>query len=255
MLIELEYWKLRILTLLNFPGIRKVKLAGFKVYFGNIKHLKQLYKEIFIKKHYQCDFESRPVIIDGGANIGLAVLYFKHIRPQARIIAFEPNPESFSLLKKNVEQNHLSDVNIINAALGAEEKIIPFYLASDMPSADVGASSSKTHVEHHHAHKGKILETEVSCKTLSPYLKEKVALLKLDIEGFESQVISELGPLLANADNVIMEYHYNLSFKDNPLSTILDALEKNNHNYIINPVGKLIQFKDSCCYIIKSTKK
>ncbi|MBX9965098.1 MAG: FkbM family methyltransferase [Burkholderiales bacterium] len=43
----------------------------------------------------------RPVILDGGANIGLASIYFAREIPEALIIAVEPEASNFALLEKN----------------------------------------------------------------------------------------------------------------------------------------------------------
>ena len=43
-----------------------------------------------------------PLIIDAGAHIGAATVWFKHQFPTARIVAVEPEPENFALLAQNV---------------------------------------------------------------------------------------------------------------------------------------------------------
>ncbi len=45
---------------------------------------------------------SRAVIIDGGANIGLAAVWFAHRYPQAKIIAVEPGAGNFEIVSRNV---------------------------------------------------------------------------------------------------------------------------------------------------------
>lgn len=45
--------------------------------------------------------EDVPRIIDCGASIGLTTCYFKHIYPRSDIVAFEPDPRVFEILKKN----------------------------------------------------------------------------------------------------------------------------------------------------------
>ena len=45
--------------------------------------------------------EHPPLIIDAGAHIGCATVWFKNQFPEARIIAIEPEPENFALLSKN----------------------------------------------------------------------------------------------------------------------------------------------------------
>jgi hypothetical protein len=60
-----------------------------------------LYKDIFIHRIYH--FEAQrpdPLILDCGSNIGMSILYFKHIYPRARVIGFEPDPAIFPYLER-----------------------------------------------------------------------------------------------------------------------------------------------------------
>src|SRR5207302_1206777 len=43
-----------------------------------------------------------PVIIDCGANIGLAAVWFKHQFPRAAIVAIEPSPSNYRILLRNL---------------------------------------------------------------------------------------------------------------------------------------------------------
>ncbi len=98
--VYLDYLKIHFFKLTKISVGDKIRLQGYQVYFGDIRSLDMLFKEIFLKNTYECQFGKQPLIIDGGANIGMAVLYFKRNYPDARIIAFEPNPSGFELLKK-----------------------------------------------------------------------------------------------------------------------------------------------------------
>jgi len=60
----------------------------------------------------------RPLIIDGGANIGASVCWFAINFPNSRVIAFEPDPANFDLLQRNTEG---LDVELHRAALGSRE--------------------------------------------------------------------------------------------------------------------------------------
>ncbi len=253
--IYLDYLKLHFLKLTKIPVGNKISLQGYKVHFGDMRSLDILFKEIFLKQIYNCELGDKPLIIDGGANIGLAILYFKKKIPEARIIGFEPNPDSFNFLEQNVKVNNLENVEIHNAALGKEDGFISFYTSSDMVSADIGASAIKHHVEYHHTDKGELQETKVPCMKLSPFINQSVDLLKLDIEGNESEVISDLDVSFKFVGNSIMEYHYHANYDHNPLSNILSVMEKCNHHYLVSPVGKKDQLKDERAYIIKSQRK
>ena len=78
---------------------------GYKVTYRNDCELEVIYDDIFRKNVYFFEANtSEPFIIDCGGHIGLAVLYFKTLYPQARILSFEPNPETFALLQKNISK-------------------------------------------------------------------------------------------------------------------------------------------------------
>ena len=61
---------------------------------------------------------SMPLIIDGGANIGASVCWFAFTFPNSHIVAFEPDPTNFDLLRRNTEG---LNVELYQAALGAQD--------------------------------------------------------------------------------------------------------------------------------------
>ncbi|RPI02078.1 MAG: FkbM family methyltransferase, partial [Zetaproteobacteria bacterium] len=85
----------------RFLGLR---VAGF-----NTRILKFFFREIFIHGDYSfAAARENPLILDCGANIGMATLYFTWRYPRAEVHAFEPDPDTFALLKRNVEANGLT---------------------------------------------------------------------------------------------------------------------------------------------------
>jgi len=248
----LAYSRLLILYKLGLMRTNKMRIGGYHVRFGDPRQLINLYKEIFVQRTYLCPLGDSPIIVDAGANIGLAVLFFKERYPDARVLAFEPNPSAFDCLRENVEVNGLEQVQLFNAALGAKEGAISFYLSTDMASADVGASAQKEHVAHLHGRRGTIKEVAVQCRTLSSFAAADIDLLKLDIEGAESEVILELGQRLGKVRNIIMEYHYNSGHSGNLLSNVLCALESNGHMYRILPEEESRELEQGLNYLIRS---
>lgn len=75
------------------------RCCGFTVRINDGLNFYILYKDIFIKRIYH--FEAQrpdPLILDCGSNIGMSILYFKHVYPKARIIGFEPDPAIYPML-------------------------------------------------------------------------------------------------------------------------------------------------------------
>jgi FkbM family methyltransferase len=73
-------------------------------------------EQVFLAREYEIPFPETPsVIVDAGANIGMAALYFASRFPEAKIIAIEPEPSNFAILQKNCEG--LENVSLIQGAL------------------------------------------------------------------------------------------------------------------------------------------
>ncbi len=147
-----------------------------------------------------------PVIIDAGAHIGLATVYFKWLYPGSSITAFEPNPELFRLLERNVANNQLSNVTLVPAALGKHDAETKFWIdATDWRWWSVGSTNPG-------AWNGEQkVQKEITVKSVKLYdfvqKMDRVDLLKMDIEGAESAVIRGLKEQLEKVEQMIFEFH------------------------------------------------
>jgi FkbM family methyltransferase len=73
-------------------------------------------EQVFLAREYEIPFPGTPsVIVDAGANIGMATLYFARTFPDAKIIAIEPEPSNFALLQMNC--GSFENVTLIQGAL------------------------------------------------------------------------------------------------------------------------------------------
>ena len=228
--ISLAFSKLYFVYKLHLYPKKIIKLMGYKFYFADFNQFYLLFREIFFSQRYyfETSFES-PLIIDAGANIGVSALFFKHLYPSSRIICFEPNTESFELLKKNVESNSLKNVELHNVALADYEGTVRLYF--DSGTGDMRASL----YDYTYSYKSKLATMDVPCKKLSRYMNSRIDLLKIDIEGSEGKVFLDINDKLHLVEEIIMEYHqFNYC---NPLSLILRALETGKHLYNIEGAG------------------
>jgi FkbM family methyltransferase len=152
-----------------------------------------LHEEIFTEEVYNFRTESScPRIIDGGANIGLSVIYFKKRYPGARITACEADPQVAAVLRKNVAAHGLSDVEVRAEALWTSDGELSF----EPDGADGGRVTRLDD--------GKI---KIPAVALSRYLDEPVDFLKLDIEGVEYEVLQSCRDRLGVIDKAFIEYH------------------------------------------------
>ena len=93
-------------------------LGSLRFSYTNTQEFRGLYREIFKQHQYYVELETEtPLIIDAGAHIGLATLYFKQQYPAGRVVAIEPLPQNLQLLHHNLEMNRIDGVVVIPAAL------------------------------------------------------------------------------------------------------------------------------------------
>lgn len=132
------------------------------------------------------------VFVDVGANIGYYTLIAASIiGEQGRVFSFEPDPENFSLLQRNVEHNRVSPVHAVDAALSDEDCSGKLYLNDnnfgDHQVYDDGSGRPSRSI--------RLLQGE---RYLSPKTGA-IDLLKVDTQGAEYHVIKGLLPLLKNS--------------------------------------------------------
>ena len=199
---------------------------NFKFSSYNYWTIDYLFEEIFLEQEYFFETsEDSPIILDCGANIGMSVLYFKWLYPNSRIMAFEPNPNSFKLLEKNILENVLKDVEYFNIGLFDKEAKIPFYIDNNL-STLIGSINPE---------RGGNRKLEVPAEKLSQYIDAfgEVDLVKMDVEGAEENILNDLveSGSLGKVKEYIIEYHHNLGPANSSLSNFLKEFEKHGYSY------------------------
>lgn len=166
-----------------------------------------------------------PYILDCGANIGLSVLRYKSLYPKARIVAFEPDPEIVPMLKRNLQRNAASDVEVVEAAVWWKEGTAEWFCEGADGSRIVGA-----------AQEGQLIK-KVATIDFGNYLGRPVDLLKMDIEGAEFEVIPKLGDRLSVVQQMIVECHV-MCDQAEPLAKVIEALVKSGFKLTVNGLGE-----------------
>ena len=113
-----------------------VSLFGFQIGYLVEQQFRYLIREIFIEGCYFFHVEKPdPVILDCGSNIGLSIMFFKALYPEACVIGFEPEPTTFTQLAENVRANRLANVELHNIALSASDGDIDFFVPAEEVSS------------------------------------------------------------------------------------------------------------------------
>jgi len=114
-----------------------------------------------------------------GANIGYyTILAAERVK---KVYAIEPEQKCFEILKKNVEENNLKNVVLINKA--ASDKREKKYLVRD----EENLGNSRISVT-----RNEKVDTRVLTETLDNLLinEQYISLIKVDTQGWEPEVIS-----------------------------------------------------------------
>lgn len=205
---------------LGFRGIWasiRARITGKTVIFNlkrpDCKHPIQLripssdvstYEQIFINNEYDFISKEQPkVIIDAGANIGLAAIYFTNKYCGAKIIAIEPERSNFEFLKENTEMypniipvhaalwNKNEEVNIVDPGLGK------WGFMTELKNSTEKLQGNDCHA----------VSAITVDKIISDYKIERIDVLKIDIEGAEREVFSDTSSWIDKVDSIIIELH------------------------------------------------
>lgn len=218
----------------EFAELRKLpRFTKSKTLFNNTKIVVPdnasflfMKEEIFVQNIYKFETSNtKPYIIDGGANIGLATIYFKLLHPTSNIVAFEPDPEVFQALKHNVEAFGFQDISLIQKGLWNSNKVLPF--KSEGADAGLIGEIDRQNLTD---------EQEIEVISLKTYLQKPVDFLKLDIEGSETIVLRDIKNDLNNVKNIFVEYHSFVNQKQT-LNEIIEILTNANFRLHISSPG------------------
>ncbi|MFN4762869.1 FkbM family methyltransferase [Gillisia sp. Q332] len=213
---------------LEIPRYTKtsVQLEGRRIYIPDIASFRFMHKEIFEQEIYKFKTSTlEPYIIDGGANIGLATIYFKKLYPLSKIVCFEPDPEIFKTLKQNIGVFNFRQIELIQKGLwNANSKL---FFKSEGADAGLIAEIDKNN---------STPESEIEVVSLKPYLQQPVDFLKLDIEGAETVVLRDIQDDLGNIKRIFVEYHSFVG-QSQTLNEIIEILTKAKFRLHISSPG------------------
>jgi FkbM family methyltransferase len=161
-----------------------------------------LCREILLDAQYDCEFSMPPrVIIDAGANVGLAAIFYANRYPNSRIVAIEPELSNYQMLRKNVA--HYPNVVSIHAALWKEERELDIF--------DQGAGHTTFQTRESHESTGIQSRGPTRGITLDKLMADLgidyVDLLKVDVEGSEREIFAHSRRWIDKVGVIAVEIH------------------------------------------------
>ena len=159
------------------------------------------------------------VCIDVGAHVGYyTLLASRLVGPRGHVYAFEPASAAYAELRRNLELNGVWNVTALNVAAGAADGRGVLY---DGPPHNAGRASMQEPVNMSDDLEARSSEVEVMrvASVIAPEHHSRVRLIKIDVEGFEFDVLRGLEALLdAGAQPaMLMELHPRLWAGQDPV--------------------------------------
>ncbi|HEY42267.1 MAG TPA: FkbM family methyltransferase [Dehalococcoidia bacterium] len=166
-------------------------------------------REAYILETIKKELSEGDFVIDIGANIGYyALLEAKIVGARGRVYAIEPVPESADLLRKNIELNGYSNIEVYQIAIGDKKESAPIHIARQRNISSMRQISS-------HAESG-ILSQDVNVDvlTLDDFLKDRPhpQMIRMDVEGYECRIINGMEKTLGENTplTLFIELHFNI---------------------------------------------
>ncbi len=204
-----------------------IKFLNYQIRVPDVPSFLCQFKDFFLEGIYRfASNNPQPVIYDCGANIGMAVFYYKWLYPQSKIKAFEPDSGISNILKENLSLNKITDVMIFNKAVWTRNGEIGF-------SPDGAEGGSIIRVPN---------SSRVACLRLRDHMaqEKEIDMLKMDIEGAEMEVLCDCEDVLNRVKNLFIEYH-SWNFKEQNLDQLLSIFTRQGFRYYIQNVSFRVQ--------------
>jgi FkbM family methyltransferase len=168
--------------------------------FSKISDLCMIYECVVLDDYNIKNYiKDDDIILDIGSHIGSFSICASRNTKKGFIYAFEPSPENFEQLRKNIALNKSQNIIPINKAVLSRKKKTRFYINKTNYASNSIFTKTNTFIE-------------VPCINLSDIFKKynlpKCNFLKMDCEGTEYDIILNTPKnVLKKIDKMVIEYH------------------------------------------------
>jgi FkbM family methyltransferase len=172
-------------------------------------------------------------IIDVGANEGQFAFMARYAWPSARIDCFEPDPDAFSRLKENHGDDRL--ITLYNSAVGSESTELFLNLgktsAQNSFLQERGASSQES-----------ITVPVITLDEIYQSFPRETTLLKVDVQGYELEVLKGANALLSHLNFVLLEISLTDLYEEGvEIDALWQFIKSNGYRYY----SIIDQYRDS----------
>ncbi|MGY3213872.1 FkbM family methyltransferase [Mucilaginibacter sp. HD30] len=171
-----------------------------------------LWPEMEFVKNKIC--KKGDVILECGGHHGLtAVVISKWIGEEGHVYTFEPNSDNLAIIRKNININSSKNITVIPNAVGSEHGNIL-----------ISHSNSNSYILQGNENVG----IEVPIVKIDDFADKKIDVIKIDVEGFEFEVLKGATEILKTRPRLAIELHLDMMQRYGAtVDQLLSLIEKN----------------------------
>ena len=149
-------------------------------------------------RFFQSAWRDGMTFLDVGANLGYyTALATRVVGPNGRVLAVEPDPDSFDYLEQTIAANAVGNVQAFPVAASDAPATLPLYISTDNRGDNRLYASGEDRPQ-----------VEVAARPLDALLSENkietVDLIKIDVQGYEPKVIAGLRETITASQNLTL---------------------------------------------------
>ena len=149
-------------------------------------------------RFFQSACRDGMTFLDVGANLGYyTALAARAVGPNGRVLAVEPDPDSFGYLEQTIAANAVGNVEAFPVAASDAPATLPLYISTDNRGDNRLYASGEDRPQ-----------VEVAARPLDALLRENkidtVDLIKIDVQGYEPKVIAGLRETITSSPNLTL---------------------------------------------------
>jgi FkbM family methyltransferase len=186
--------------------------------------------------------KSGMIIFDIGANMGDTALHFaKLIGEKGAVLAFEPDEKNYKRATRNISANEMTNISLHNIGLGHLNGTLKLYRVN---SENLGMNrilNTPSDLPY------KIIEVQKLDDYISKNKISKIDLIKIDVEGFEMNVLKGASGLLKTIRPLLFIEidEENLKEQNSSTSSLIDYLNELGYLVYHSETNRLLTIKDN----------